>query len=463
MPANEGPQNPGAPPEGAPRKTAIEGEGAAVRRLPAPPNARVDGIDARSAGLAAFVASEVEVPAAGVQTSARATEILFAARVRETRRRRAHRMVGAGVALGALTAAGIVGGMAVIHLPPTLSYTVDGGAPPANGYVRSSAAHEPDLAFSDGTNIHVMPSTSARVLDVGRHGARFMLEDGRAHVQVAHRPGASWQVQAGAFLIHVHGTAFFVEWNAPQSRLDLQMENGVVSVDGPRSGDTVMLRGGQSLSVRLDGSRVVATTQATLPARASAFGGSQTVPVSPAVEAPPPPESTASTDTPRYPPKAGLPPARWSERLADGEAAGIVAEAQRRGVATVLAGASSEDLAALADAARFRKQDELARRVLLAQRHRFPGTFRAEEASFLLGRLADGPGGRAPDALVWYDRYLREAPSGAFAAEAMGRMMLVLERQHRTGEARTVAAAYLRRFPDGVYARAARAVASSDP
>ena len=109
-----------------------------------------------------------------------------------------------------------------------------------------------------------------------------------------------------------------------------------------------------------------------------------------------------------------------------------MADAQRRGVASVLAGASSEDLAALADAARFRNQDQLARRVLLAQRRRFPGTLRAEEASFLLGRLADGPGGRASDALAWYDRYLREAPSGAYAAEAMGRMMLVLERQHRT-------------------------------
>ena len=74
----------------------------------------------------------------------------------------------------------------------------------------------------------------------------------------------------------------------------------------------------------------------------------------------------------------------------------------------------------------------------------------------------NGPGGRASDALAWYDRYLREAPSGAYAAEAMGRMMLVLQRQQRTEEARTLAADYLRRFPQGVYARAARAVASSD-
>jgi hypothetical protein len=44
----------------------------------------------------------------------------------------------------------------------------------------------------------------------------------------------------------------------------------------------------------------------------------------------------------------------------------------------------------------------------------------------------------------------------------MGRMMLVLDREHQTPQARAVAAAYLRRFPHGVYARAARALASPD-
>ena len=169
-----------------------------------------------------------------------------------------------------------------------------------------------------------------------------------------------------------------------------------------------------------------------------------------------------ATNATRAAPGAAPLSARWPERLADGDAAGILADAQRRGIASVLADGSSEDLAALADAARFRTQDALARRVMLAQRHRFAGTLRAEEASFLLGRLADGPGGRASDALAWYERYLREAPSGGYAAEAMGRMMLVLERQQRTHQARDVAVAYLRRFPQGVYARAARALASSD-
>ena len=230
---------------------------------------------------------------------------------------------------------------------------VDGGEPPAahaelhGGWRRAAPRRVRALVRRDtsrsspsrtGRTSTSCRAPRARVLDVGRRGARLMLEDGRAHVQVAHRPGADWQVQAGAFLIHVHGTAFFVEWNASQSRLDLQMESGVVSVDGPRSGDTVMLRGGQSLSVRLDGARVVATTPPPLAARAPASRGCGDGAGPPAVEAPPSPESMASIDTPRPAPGAVPPRARWSERLADGEAAGIVAEAQRRGIAGVLAG-----------------------------------------------------------------------------------------------------------------------------
>jgi ferric-dicitrate binding protein FerR (iron transport regulator) len=443
--------------EGVPAVGAIAGD-SAVGRLPVPPNARADGLDARAASLVAFLVDEVQAPAPSEPTSGRAVQILVASRARQAHRRRVRRTLGAGATLGAFAAVGLVAWTMATRQPPTLSYTVDGVAPPVDGYVRPFAAHEPELAFSDGTNIHMMSRARARVLDVGRRGARLMLEDGRAHVHVAHRPGADWQVQAGSFVIHVHGTAFFVEWNASQRRLDVQMESGVVSVDGPRAGDTVMLRAGQSLSLRADAPRVVSMTEPTVAARAATAPAA--VQATPPDVAPPP----DPTGAPSARPAASAAPARmrWSERLADGQAADVVAEAQRRGIGNVLNAASSEDLAALADAARFRGQEGLARRVLLAQRGRFPGTLRAEEASFLLGRLADGAGGRASDALAWYQRYLREAPSGAYSAEAMGRMMIVLERQQRIDEARAVARAYLRRFPQGVYARAARAVTSPD-
>ncbi|HYL40038.1 MAG TPA: hypothetical protein VET90_01905 [Candidatus Binatus sp.] len=123
--------------------------------------------------------------------------------------------------------------------------------------------------------------------------------------------------------------------------------------------------------------------------------------------------------------------------------------------------AGSEDLAALADAARYVGSEDLARRVLLSQRRRFPGSARAAEASFLLGRLEDESAGPSPHALAWYDRYLDEAPAGAYVSEAIGRKMMGLERAHRHDEAAAIASDYLRRFPAGSYAHAARLLVGS--
>jgi hypothetical protein len=145
-------------------------------------------------------------------------------------------------------------------------------------------------------------------------------------------------------------------------------------------------------------------------------------------------------------------------KLAAGKTAAVVADAERRGLAKVLDSSGSEDLAALADASRFEKRDDLARRALLAQRRRFPRSLRAREASFLLGRLDDATDDGAETALGWYDRYLDEAPGGAYVSEALGRKMMDLERTHRRAEAVAVAADYLRRFPSGIYFHAAQAL-----
>jgi len=124
----------------------------------------------------------------------------------------------------------------------------------------------------------------------------------------------------------------------------------------------------------------------------------------------------------------------------------------------VLEGSSSDDLAALADAARYRRQDDLARRALDAQRRRFQGSSRAADAAFFLGRLDEKEGAGLVHALSWYDRYLNEAPSGSYVAEALGRKMVAVRDLYGVAQARTVADEYVRRFPHGSYAGAARAL-----
>jgi TolA-binding protein len=329
-----------------------------------------------------------------------------------------------------------------VRSPSALTYTVNGGAPVPGGYILPAPAPAaPTLSFSDGTRIQMAAEARGRVVDIDRHGGRIALEDGKAHVQVAHREGARWVFEAGPFLINVQGTAFSFGWNGRDARFELQMESGVVSVTGPVSGGEIVLRAGQRMAIDLhdrETARAVPAAPAETP---------------PAADTPPAGHGAAqAAGSERWSPEG------WGARLAEGRADLIVADARRIGLARVLARGSSEELAVLASAARYQRDDALARRALLTQRRRFPRSMRAAEASFLLGRIDDESGNDTRRALGWYDRYLREAPAGAYVSEALGRKMVVLQRTGRQAQASDIATDYLERFPTGTYAHAARAL-----
>jgi hypothetical protein len=146
--------------------------------------------------------------------------------------------------------------------------------------------------------------------------------------------------------------------------------------------------------------------------------------------------------------------------LAHGRWDRILEEVEQRGVDATLESAPSEELFALADAARYRRRTDLARAALLAQRRRFPGSSRSLDATFLLGRVEESRD-RAR-AIGWYDEYLTRAATGTYSAEAWGRKMVLTNELKGRVSARPIAEEYLRRFPKGSYAGAARAL-TSDP
>jgi ferric-dicitrate binding protein FerR (iron transport regulator) len=185
-----------------------------------------------------------------------------------------------------------------------------------------------------------------------------------------------------------------------------------------------------------------ASTQAKVEAPTAPPGAP--APASPA-EAPPGPEVDG-------PPAPGAPGAgSWPQRVAAGDYRGVIGEAEGNGIGACITACDGAALAALADAARYAGMTELARRALLAEWQRFPGSRAAQTAAFLLGRMSDEDGLAPRAALAWYDRYLAAAPDGAYAAEALGRKMLVVDRLGERASARRIAAEYLRRFPSGSY------------
>jgi TolA-binding protein len=338
-----------------------------------------------------------------------------------------------------------------MHAPP-LAFTVE-GAPATAKYIPAGAT----LRFSDGSVATFAAGAGGRVADVGPHGARILLEGGTASFHVVHKPGARWSVEAGPYVIAVVGTVFDVRWSVEAQEIDVRLHEGAVTVNG------VPLHAGQRFIGRAaDGAvSILPLEPSSRDAAAPPSPKPDREPQPEPAPAPPPSVLAASP-----PPSASAAPAPlgWPARVAAGDFRGVVADAQARGVDSALHGAPLPDLAALADAARYAGDSDLARRALLAERSRFPGSAEAHAAAFLLGRLADSGGGAAGGAVSWYDTYLAEAPRGAFAAEALGRKLAALRRAHDPG-ARAVAAEYLQRYPKGPYAASARELteAHTDP
>ncbi len=341
---------------------------------------------------------------------------------------------------------------------PPLSFTVD-GATPGRGYVEAGPSGA-SARFSEGTRVAFAPGARGRVLEVGARGARVGLEAGSARFDVVPRTGAEWIVEAGPFTVTVTGTAFDLSWSG--DHIGLVMHAGSVVVRGPPMPDGIVLRAGQQLvadAARAEVSGVADRTDRTDradggpgptapgPAPAAVTGALPETPVDDGGAAPPPNRAApAPGERPRAAPS-------WPARVTSGDFAGVLAEAEERGVDAVIDQASLADLSALADAARYAGRSDLARRALVAERTRFPGSAEARSAAFLLGRLADAA---APaTAVTWYDRYLAEAPGGSLAAEALGRKMLALRASAGRDAARPAAEEYRRRYPDGPFARAA--------
>ena len=400
-----------------------------------------------------------------------------------------------------------------------VTYVVADGAGEQDGYIRGGAAGS-RVQFSDGTHIDIGQGARISVLSRGPRGARLRVEEGEARFDVAHLPHAAWSVEAGPYVVYVTGTVFDVRWSGTSEVIEVRMRSGSVQVGGPLLPERVTLRAGQRLTAKLasgelrigdaradethaavdDGAAARPQPGIQLPAPANQQVGTppteEEAQVAPPLP-PPPPLPAQAVPTPAQPqvappaavaaptPEAPAPapaaavraapiarrgpirvaavswtPRTWSTAVSSGNAARVLTEAEAHGLDKTLLDVDSPSLVALADAAHYSGRPEVAARALLAQRQRFADTPPAHAAAFLLGRLADDRGDVAAG-LAWYRRYLSETPNGPYAAEALGRKMLTVERISGRDAARSVAREYVERFPNGTYMLQAHAILSN--
>jgi TolA-binding protein len=339
--------------------------------------------------------------------------------------------------------------------------SIEGGRLIEGGYLSASGHSGIKLSFNEGTTFVLAPGTRGRLRAVTDDGARLAIERGTASFTITRNHEHQWAVEAGPFLVTVKGTDFSLSWDPQGERFELKLRRGRVVVSGPVLGEDLALKAGQNLAVDLQRAETVITE-----ARPADAEDDEPSTVTPATSSPPEPRAasdeaadlgTASASGVPAEADAGRPSERrWSAALANGKWDRILSDVERDGIEATLQTASSGDLFALADAARYRRRPDLARAALLSVRQRFPRSPRSLDALFLLGRVEELGGAGASASMKWYDEYLSRVPSGTYAAEALGRKMVLSREAGGAAAARPLADEYLRRFPNGSYAGAAR-------
>jgi hypothetical protein len=343
---------------------------------------------------------------------------------------------------------------------PALAYRVEGGRELESGYLRESDHAGLRVLFNEGSRFDLAPGARGRIRTVDKEGAHLAVERGAASLGIVPGGTRRWLVDVGPFMVTVKGTVFAVSWDPVSEQFELNLQRGHVVVSGPASAGEIALRAGQRLVVNLARSESVISDEGQKPAGPAGGAVPDTSP--PRDEAAPiaSPEPLAPRWSPTTTSRAEKVTSdhRWSEQLARGNWDRILDEVRRIGVNETLSKASSEDLFALANAARYHHQTDLARAALLAERRRFPASPRALGALYLLGRVEESREVGIAQAIAWYDEYLAHAPNGPLAGEASGRKMILTEKLEGPARARVVAQEYLRRFPKGNYAGSAREI-----
>jgi hypothetical protein len=400
------------------------------------------------------------------------------------------RALVAALAVAAIVPAGFLAYRRYAHV----TYQVVNGTVGEAGLIRPTRPGGTVVVFSEGSQIGLEGAARARVASMTAEGGRVVLEDGDAGVEIVHRPHAQWTVEAGPYSIRVTGTAFDVRWSSSDYRLSCRMKRGSVVITGPLVPAGVTLTAGMQLRASPRAGQLTIDDGETA---AGAAGGTVAAAAGPAPSAggDPAPGDDAPGSAEQGPRRRGthavgsivhrealrragpapderrrgsserISTSTWSQRIAQGDFQTVLAEAEAEGLDHVLDVAPAGDLSALADAARYTHHATTARRALVALRERLPGSRESRDTAFFLGGLAEGEstsGDRgdvaagAAVAIDWYDRYLRECPTGRFVNEALGRKMVLTNKLRGSSAAQPLAAEYMRRFPGGPYATAAR-------
>lgn len=320
-------------------------------------------------------------------------------------------------------------------------YAVDGArasvpeTAPDEGELIASEDKPLLVEFTDETKVKLSPFSTLRVnSNASAREVTARLSQGRADFTTGEGSEAKFTLQAGVYTLRPLRATFSFGYLPQEGRLDVKSEKGLILVTDA-AGKEYRVEGDGKLRLPEGAVRVETVREASEGA----------------VEATLDSESSGSFVRPATSATSGV---TFKQLASEGRFAEVVAEAKRRGISRVLATASATELQELGQAARYTGDLALAAQTWNHMTSRFSGPS-AQNARFFLGRLAEQRG-EMGQALAQYDAYLKSGAGGVYTAEALGRKLSIVNKSHGAQKARPIAAEYLRRFPQGPYAKTAR-------
>lgn len=355
------------------------------------------------------------------------------------------------VAAGAVAAAAVA---VLVLARPTTSPT----APQTAFWVADQAAREGaevdattpvEVRFAEGSRLAWAEGSGGAVTRASAGSVSIALRRGRlaAAIVPTRTTGVRWQFEAGGYVARVVGTQFVLGLDA--DAFELTVTEGEVLVTGPGAERGVSVTAGHRLRAAAAGLAVTPLSELEPPAALDA-GEPASVAEGPAAVRRPP--RRAPQGPQEWKVLAGE--HQYEEALEAAEALDFPLLVQRLG---------PEDLALLADVARFARSAPRAKEALGQLARRFPRHPRGQLVPFMLGRLAFDVERDPAAAARAFRAYLDGKPTGALVEEAQGRLMEALRDSGAAAAAATEARRYLERYPDGVYAKLARSLTSPEP
>ncbi len=286
------------------------------------------------------------------------------------------------------------------------------------------------LSFSDGTKLSLHPKTDLRVRRTTPSGATIDLGRGRTLAQIEPKKGSTWDFQAGPFNVKVTGTEFDLAWDPDGRILELALHRGSVVLTGPSVDGKRAVHQGEFVRVSLE------------PPRADESGEAETT------EADEPEEVSNEEDVVAREPSVPSEKASggWRNDLETRSPQEAMSAIEAAGPTMVIGSASAQELWQIARVARLGGRPHLAKDALLALRNKH-GT--RGQTSYLLGKVHADQLGATSEAIQWFETYLKEAPGGSLAEQALGR---IVELHGGTRAGKRAARRYLERYPNGSYA-----------